>query len=74
MSEPTGSARTGADPSNALSKDLSNAPSRDLSVVALAVTEGMRQFELSVAYEVFGPPPSAVTGPWYDVSLCGPAD
>ncbi|MFJ5137393.1 helix-turn-helix domain-containing protein [Streptomyces sp. NPDC088707] len=45
----------------------------DPSTVALAVTEGMRQFELSVAYEVFGPPPSAVTGPWYEVSLCGPS-
>ncbi|MEV0975236.1 helix-turn-helix domain-containing protein [Streptomyces sp. NPDC049915] len=41
--------------------------------VALAVTEGMLHFELSVAYEVFGSAPDAVRGPWYDVAVCGPA-
>ncbi|MER5962253.1 helix-turn-helix domain-containing protein [Streptomyces sp. NPDC002057] len=44
-----------------------------MKTVAVAVTEGMRHFELAVAYEVFGPAPAAVTGPWYEVSLCGPA-
>jgi transcriptional regulator GlxA family with amidase domain len=40
--------------------------------VALAVTEGMLHFELSVAYEVFGSAPDAVPGPWYDLAVCGP--
>ncbi|MFD3927117.1 helix-turn-helix domain-containing protein [Streptomyces sp. NPDC058614] len=40
--------------------------------VALAVTDGMLHFELSVAYEVFGPAPAAVTVPWYDLAVCGP--
>ncbi|MFF7309786.1 helix-turn-helix domain-containing protein [Streptomyces sp. NPDC008137] len=43
-----------------------------MTTVALAVTEGMLHFELSLAYEVFGPPPAAVTVPWYDVEVCGP--
>ncbi|MEV0095409.1 helix-turn-helix domain-containing protein [Streptomyces sp. NPDC050738] len=41
--------------------------------VALAVTDGMLHFELSVAHEVFGSAPAAVTVPWYDLTLCGPA-
>lgn len=41
--------------------------------VALAVTEGMLHFELSVAYELFGSVPDGVAGPWYDVTVCGPA-
>ncbi|MEU8794454.1 helix-turn-helix domain-containing protein [Streptomyces sp. NPDC048643] len=40
--------------------------------VALAVTDGMLHFELSIAHEVFGSAPDAVTVPWYDLSLCGP--
>ncbi|QKW07827.1 helix-turn-helix domain-containing protein [Streptomyces sp. NA04227] len=40
--------------------------------VALAVTDGMLHFELSVAYEVFGSAPDAVTVPWYDLMVCGP--
>ncbi|MFF0434426.1 helix-turn-helix domain-containing protein [Streptomyces sp. NPDC004327] len=40
--------------------------------VALAVTDGMLQFELSVAHEVFGSAPAAVPGPWYELSVCGP--
>ncbi|POX53732.1 AraC family transcriptional regulator [Streptomyces sp. Ru71] len=40
--------------------------------VALAVTDGMLHFELSIAHEVFGPPPDAVDVPWYDLELCGP--
>ncbi|WP_327286227.1 helix-turn-helix domain-containing protein (plasmid) [Streptomyces sp. NBC_01278] len=39
--------------------------------VALAVTEGMLHFELSVAVEVFGSAPAAVTVPWYDLTVCG---
>ncbi|KOG31404.1 helix-turn-helix domain-containing protein [Streptomyces resistomycificus] len=39
--------------------------------VALAVTEGMLHFELSVAYEVFDAAPDGVTVPWYDLEVCG---
>ncbi|WP_441247787.1 helix-turn-helix domain-containing protein [Kitasatospora sp. McL0602] len=39
--------------------------------VALAVTDGMLHFELSVAYEIFAAAPAAVAGPWYDVTVCG---
>ncbi|KUL24611.1 helix-turn-helix domain-containing protein [Streptomyces regalis] len=42
------------------------------TVVALAVTDGMLHFELSVAYEVFGGAPASLPGPWYDVDICGP--
>jgi AraC family transcriptional activator FtrA len=45
----------------------------DMRSVALAVTDGMLHFELSVAHEVFGVAPDAVTVPWYDLSVCGPA-
>jgi AraC family transcriptional regulator, transcriptional activator FtrA len=44
----------------------------DMVSLALAVTEGMLHFELSVAYEIFGSVPDGVPGPWYDVSVCGP--
>lgn len=44
----------------------------DMTTVALAVTEGMLHFELSLAYEVFGSAPAGVTVPWYDVLVCGP--
>ncbi|MFC5753332.1 helix-turn-helix domain-containing protein [Actinomadura rugatobispora] len=40
--------------------------------VALAVTDGMLHFELSLAYEVFAAAPAGVTVPWYDLSVCGP--
>ncbi len=43
----------------------------DMGTVALAVTDGMLHFELAVASEVFGPAPAAVTGPWYDLAVCG---
>ncbi|MEV4331351.1 helix-turn-helix domain-containing protein [Streptomyces sp. NPDC049597] len=43
-----------------------------MATVALAVTDGMLHFELSVAHEVFGSAPAAVTVPWYDLSVCGP--
>jgi AraC family transcriptional regulator, transcriptional activator FtrA len=39
--------------------------------VALAVTDGMLHFELSLAYEVFAAAPAGVTVPWYDVAVCG---
>ncbi|MFD0902622.1 helix-turn-helix domain-containing protein [Actinomadura sediminis] len=44
-----------------------------MRTVALAVTDGMLHFELSLAYEVFGSAPASVTVPWYDVTVCGPA-
>jgi transcriptional regulator GlxA family with amidase domain len=40
--------------------------------VALAVTDGMLHFELSIAHEVFGAAPAGVAGPWYDLAVCGP--
>ncbi|MGV9625089.1 helix-turn-helix domain-containing protein [Streptomyces sp. NPDC003487] len=43
-----------------------------MASVALAVTDGMLQFELAVALEVFGSAPAAVTVPWYDLTVCGP--
>ncbi|MEU6378792.1 helix-turn-helix domain-containing protein [Streptomyces sp. NPDC046909] len=44
-----------------------------MSTVALAVTDGMLHFELSMAYEVFGSLPDGVSVPWYDVTVCGSA-
>ncbi|MEU9125255.1 helix-turn-helix domain-containing protein [Streptomyces sp. NPDC048506] len=44
-----------------------------MSTVALAVTDGMLHFELSVAYEVFGNGPAGMADPWYDTVVCGPA-
>jgi transcriptional regulator GlxA family with amidase domain len=44
----------------------------DMDTVALAVTDGMLHFELSVAYEVFGAAPVGVVDSWYDVAVCGP--
>jgi transcriptional regulator GlxA family with amidase domain len=41
----------------------------DMSTVALAATDGMLHFELSMAYEVFE---AGVADPWYDVVVCGP--
>ncbi|WP_344945717.1 helix-turn-helix domain-containing protein [Actinomadura miaoliensis] len=43
-----------------------------MDTVALAVTDGMLHFELSLAYEVFAAAPADVTVPWYDVTVCGP--
>ncbi|MFD5322092.1 helix-turn-helix domain-containing protein [Streptomyces sp. NPDC127098] len=43
-----------------------------MRTLALAVTDGMLHYELSVAYEVFASRPDGVTVPWYDVALCGP--
>lgn len=44
----------------------------DMGTVALAVTDGMLHFELSLAYEVFAAVPDGVTVPWYEVTVCGP--
>ncbi|MFB9464685.1 helix-turn-helix domain-containing protein [Streptomyces cinereospinus] len=43
-----------------------------MTTVALAVTDGMLHFELSLACEVFGSAPVGVPGPWYDLVVCGP--
>lgn len=43
----------------------------DMGTVALALTDGMMPFELTVAYEVFGSAPPSVPGPWYDLVVCG---
>lgn len=42
-----------------------------MGTVALAVTDGMLHFELSVAHEVFGAAPAGVQVPWYEVTVCG---
>ncbi|MES4901110.1 MULTISPECIES: helix-turn-helix domain-containing protein [unclassified Streptomyces] len=44
-----------------------------MNTVALAVTDGMLHFELSMAYEVFGADMSGVADPWYGLAVCGPA-
>ncbi len=45
----------------------------DMPAVALAVTDGMLHYELSVAVEVFGSDLTHVVDPWYDFTLCGTA-
>jgi len=42
-----------------------------MSTVALAATEGMLHFELSMACEVFGADMSGLADPWYDFAVCG---
>ncbi|MEU5045377.1 helix-turn-helix domain-containing protein [Streptomyces griseorubiginosus] len=44
-----------------------------MPAVALAVTDGMLHYELSVAVEVFGSDLTHIVGPWYDFTLCGNA-
>jgi transcriptional regulator GlxA family with amidase domain len=44
-----------------------------MTTVALAATDGMLHFELALAHEVFAAAPAGVTGPWYDLTVCGPA-
>ncbi|MEU2240234.1 helix-turn-helix domain-containing protein [Streptomyces sp. NPDC018338] len=44
-----------------------------MKTVALAVTDGMLHFELSVAYEVFGSDLTHLIDPWYDFSVHGPS-
>lgn len=43
----------------------------DVPLLALAVTDGMLHYELSVAAEIFGSDLTHVVDPWYDFSLCG---
>ncbi|MCG5213203.1 helix-turn-helix domain-containing protein [Streptosporangium soli] len=43
-----------------------------MNTVALAVTDGMLHFELSLAYEVFGAGLTGMADPWYSVVVCGP--
>ena len=43
-----------------------------MSTVALAATDGMLHFELSIAYEVFAADLPGTAGPSYDVAVCGP--
>ncbi|MEV6795360.1 helix-turn-helix domain-containing protein [Streptomyces sp. NPDC051320] len=43
-----------------------------MGTVALAVTDGMLHFELSLAYEVFGANLTGVADPWYSLTVCGP--
>ncbi|MFI6017647.1 helix-turn-helix domain-containing protein [Streptomyces sp. NPDC051287] len=42
-----------------------------MPAVALAVTDGMLHYELSVAIEVFGADVTHIVDPWYDFFLCG---
>jgi transcriptional regulator GlxA family with amidase domain len=44
-----------------------------MTTVALAVTAGVPHFELAAACDVFGVDRSDLADPWYDFSLCGPA-
>jgi transcriptional regulator GlxA family with amidase domain len=43
-----------------------------MSVVAVAITDGMLHFELSVACEIFGSDTASEIDPWYDLVICGP--
>ncbi|MFI5808772.1 helix-turn-helix domain-containing protein [Streptomyces sp. NPDC051561] len=44
-----------------------------MHTVALAVTDGMLHFELSLAFEVFGADLTHIVDPWYQFSVCGPS-
>ncbi|MFJ6778061.1 helix-turn-helix domain-containing protein [Streptomyces yangpuensis] len=44
-----------------------------MTTVALAITDGMLHFELSLAMEVFGSDLTHIVDPWYDFALCGPS-
>ncbi|MDG4863243.1 helix-turn-helix domain-containing protein [Streptomyces sp. T-3] len=44
-----------------------------MHTVALAVTDGMLHFELSLAVEVFGADLTHIVDPWYQFALCGPS-
>ncbi|MCX5213917.1 helix-turn-helix domain-containing protein [Kitasatospora sp. NBC_00240] len=43
-----------------------------MSIVAIAVTDGVMHFELAAACEVFGVDRSDVADPWYEFAVCGP--
>ncbi|MEI5525224.1 helix-turn-helix domain-containing protein [Streptomyces brasiliscabiei] len=47
-------------------------PTPDGTTLAMAVTDGMLHFELSLAHEVFGSDLSHLVAPWYEFVLCGP--
>jgi len=42
-----------------------------MATIALAATDGMLQFELALACEVFVRDPSGLADPWYDLVVCG---
>ncbi|APU16875.1 MULTISPECIES: helix-turn-helix domain-containing protein [Actinoalloteichus] len=42
-----------------------------MSTIAVAVADGMRHFELSVAYEIFGADRTGQADAWYDLVICG---
>jgi transcriptional regulator GlxA family with amidase domain len=44
-----------------------------MTVVGIALAEGMLHFELAIACEVFGPDTAAGIDPWYRLRVCGPA-
>jgi AraC family transcriptional regulator, transcriptional activator FtrA len=43
----------------------------DMTRVALAVSDGMLLFEMSVAFEVFGTDLAEIVNPWYQFTICG---
>jgi transcriptional regulator GlxA family with amidase domain len=44
-----------------------------MTVVGIAIADGMLHFELSIACEVFGPETAQGIDPWYELRVCGPA-
>lgn len=46
----------------------------DMSIVALAVTEGIPLFELAVPCAVFGVERPDLVEPWYQLTICAPPD
>ncbi|ROO83704.1 transcriptional regulator GlxA family with amidase domain [Actinocorallia herbida] len=42
-----------------------------MHTVAVTVADGMLHFELAVAFEVFGTPPTGMADPWYRLVGCG---
>lgn len=46
----------------------------DMSVVALAVTDGIRLFELAVPAAVFGVDRPDLVDPWYELVVCSTPD
>jgi transcriptional regulator GlxA family with amidase domain len=42
-----------------------------MSTVAVAVADGILNFELALAYELFNSPPPTPVNDWYDVVVCG---
>ena len=68
-------ARTISDMTSALTVlALGDDPPDPPRTVAMAVADGMRHFELALAYEVFAADMSGVVSPWYDVAVCGSGD